>query len=136
DTSVMEGIFARGDRKLCDVIEEAYKAGCIYDAWTEYFKFDVWKEIMDRHGVTIDFYNTRERGEDEILPWDFIDIGVSKKFLRREYERSKRAEITPNCRRKCSGCGAAKFGCGVCVEPRDEFGTSLCYDGMDTGVNG
>lgn len=136
DTSVMEGIFARGDRKLCAVIEEAYRAGCIYDAWTEYFKFDVWKEIMDRHGITIDFYNTRERAKDEILPWDFIDIGVSKKFLWREYERSQRAEITPNCRRKCSGCGAAKFGCGVCVEPRDEFGTSLCYDGMDTGVNG
>ena len=91
---------------------------------------------MQKHGITIEFYNLRERQKDEILPWDFIDIGVSKKFLYREYERAQREEITPNCRRKCSGCGAAKFGCGVCVEPRDEFGTSLLYDGKDTGVNG
>lgn len=136
DTSVMEGIFARGDRKLNDVIEEAYKRGCIYDAWSEYFHYDVWKEIMDEKGITIDFYNTRERSADELFPWDFIDIGVTKKFLYREYERSKAEQISPNCRRKCSGCGAQRFGCGVCVEPRDEFGTSLCYDGKDTGVNG
>ncbi|MBO4695719.1 MAG: TIGR03960 family B12-binding radical SAM protein [Lachnospiraceae bacterium] len=136
DTSVMEGIFARGDRKLCDVIEEAYKRGCIYDAWTEHFRYDVWQEIMQKHGITIEFYNLRERKKDEILPWDFIDIGVTKKFLYREYERAQREEITPNCRRRCSGCGAAKFGCGVCTEPRDEFGTSLLYDGKDTGVNG
>ena len=136
DTSVMEGIFARGDRKLCDVIEEAYKRGCIYDAWTEHFHYEVWQEIMQKHGITIEFYNLRERQKDEILPWDFIDIGVSKKFLYREYERAQREEVTPNCRRRCSGCGAAKFGCGVCMEPRDEFGTSLLYDGKDTGVNG
>ena len=136
DTSVMEGIFARGDRKLCDVIEEAYMRGCIYDAWTEHFHYDIWQEIMQKHGITIEFYNLRERKKDEILPWDFIDIGVTKKFLYREYERAQREEITPNCRRRCSGCGAAKFGCGVCTEPRDEFGTSLLYDGKDTGVNG
>ena len=136
DTSVMEGLFARGDRKFCDAIEEAYRAGCIFDAWTEHFKYDVWKEILSKHHLSVDFYNTRERDKDEILPWDFIDIGVTKKFLYREYERSKQAVITPNCRRKCSGCGAASFGCGVCTEPRDELGASIYYDGKDTGVNG
>ncbi len=136
ETSELEGILARGDRKLCDVIERVYRRGCIYDAWTEHFRYEIWKEVMEECGVTVEFYNTREREESEILPWDHIDIGVSRKFLYREYERAKKEEITPNCRRKCAGCGAAVFGCGVCVEERNADGTSVNYDGKDTGVNG
>ena len=117
-TSELEGIFARGDRKLCKVIEDAYRRGCIFDAWTDYFKEDVWEQVMDENGVTRYFYNYRERGKDEIFPWDFIDIGVSKNFLYREYENSLQEKVTPNCRAKCSGCGAAKFGSGVCMEWR------------------
>lgn len=117
-TSELEGIFARGDRKLCKVIEAAYRKGCIFDAWTDYFKEDVWEQVMDENGVSRYFYNYRERDKEEIFPWDFIDIGVSKKFLYREYENSLQEKVTPNCRAKCSGCGAAKFGSGVCMEWR------------------
>ena len=117
-TSELEGIFARGDRKLCKVIEDAYRRGCIFDAWTDYFKEDVWEQVMDENGVSRYFYNYRERGKDEIFPWDFIDIGVSKNFLYREYENSLQEKVTPNCRAECSGCGAAKFGSGVCMEWR------------------
>ena len=117
-TSELEGIFARGDRKLCKVIEDAYRRGCIFDAWTDYFREDVWEQVMDENGVSRYFYNYRERDKDEIFPWDFIDIGVSKKFLYREYENSIQEKVTPNCRAKCSGCGAAKFGSGVCMEWR------------------
>ena len=117
-TSELEGVFARGDRKLCKVIEDAYRRGCIFDAWTDYFKEDVWEQVMDENGVSRYFYNYRERGKDEIFPWDFIDIGVSKNFLYREYENSLQEKVTPNCRAKCSGCGAAKFGSGVCMEWR------------------
>ena len=118
ETSEMEGIFARGDRKIGPAIEEAYKRGCIYDAWVEHFNYDIWKEVLDRHGITIEFYNLRERPKDEILPWDHIDIGVSREFLYREYEKAQREEITPNCMKQCSGCGAAAFGCGICKQPR------------------
>ncbi len=117
-TSELEGIFARGDRKLCKVIEDAYRRGCIFDAWTDYFKEDVWEQVMDENGVSRYFYNYRERNKDEIFPWDFIDIGVSKNFLYREYENSMQEKVTPNCRVKCSGCGASKFGSGVCMEWR------------------
>ncbi len=118
-TSELEGIFARGDRRLSKAILEAYKRGCIFDAWTDWFKPDVWNSVLDDCGVDRVFYNYRERGEDEIFPWDFIDAGVTKRFMWREYEKSKAAETTPNCREKCSGCGAAKYGCGVCVSSRD-----------------
>lgn len=117
-TSELEGIFARGDRRLASVIEKAYRKGCIFDAWTDYFQPDVWNALLDECGVDRDFYNYRERDRDEIFPWDFIDIGVSKEFMWREYEKAKRGEVTPNCRAKCSGCGAARFGTGVCVEKR------------------
>ena len=117
-TSELEGIFARGDRKLCKVIEDAYRRGCIFDAWTDYFREDVWEQVMDENGVSRYFYNYRERDKDEIFPWDFIDIGVSKNFLYREYQNSIQEKVTPNCRAKCSGCGAAKFGSGVCMEWR------------------
>ena len=112
--SRLEGIFARGDRRVSDVILAAYKKGCIYDAWTESFDPAKWDEAFADTGIDIDFYTLRERPLDESFPWDFIDIGVTKDFLKREYQRSKEEIVTPNCREKCSGCGAAKFGGGVC----------------------
>lgn len=118
DVSELEGVFARGDRRLCDVILQAYHAGCIYDSWTEYFHYDRWQRAFADHGLTMAFYNDRERGEEELFPWDFIDIGVTKEFLLREYHHAKEEKTTPNCRQSCSGCGARRFGCGVCVEDR------------------
>lgn len=118
DTSEMEGIFARGDRKLNAVILEAYKRGCFYDAWTEYFDYDRWIQVMDDLGVDKEFYTTRNRDDAEIFPWDFIDIGVTKKFLLDEWHNAENASVTPNCKAACSGCGAASFGCGICFEPR------------------
>ena len=114
-TSELEGLFARGDRRLSDFIEAAYKKGCIFDAWTEHFQYDIWYELIDEMGIDLEFYNYRERSEDEIMPWDFIDAGVTKQFLWREYMLSKEAITTPNCREKCSGCGCARFKTGVCV---------------------
>ncbi len=115
-TSELEGLFARGDRRLAGVIEEAYRRGCLFDAWTDWFKEDVWEQVLSDKRVSRQFYNYRERGKDEIFPWDFIDIGVTKEFLYREYERAGQEVVTPNCREKCSGCGAHRFGTGVCVE--------------------
>ena len=117
DVSVLEGVFARGDRRIADVILAAYKSGCVFDAWNEYFHYDKWLEAFDKNGLSIEFYNERERSTDEILPWDFIDIGVTKAFLKREWERAKKGEITPNCKEKCQGCGAAVYGSGMfCFE--------------------
>lgn len=118
DVSELEGIFARGDRKLNDVILQAYQEGCIFDAWSEHFQYDIWLKAFAAHNIDMDFYLKRERGEDELFPWDFIDIGVTKKFLWKEYERSKEELVTSNCRAGCAGCGAARFQCGVCVEER------------------
>lgn len=118
DVSVMEGVFARGDRKLADVILRAYKKGCIYDAWGEYFKNDVWMETFEECNVDPAFYTTRERSLDEIFPWDFLDCGVNKEFLKREWQRALDEKVTPNCRMQCQGCGAARFGGGVCFEER------------------
>ncbi len=119
DASVMEGIFARGDRRLCEPIMEAYKKGCIFDAWGEYYRHDVWIETFEECGIDIAFYTTRERGIDEVFPWDFIDCGVSKEFLKREWQRALDEQVTENCREKCSACGAARFGCGICCMERD-----------------
>lgn len=118
-TSELEGLFARGDRRLSKVIEDAYRRGCIFDAWTDYFKGDVWEQVLEDNHVSRDFYNYRVREKDEIFPWDFIDIGVTKHFLWKEYENSQKELVTPNCRQKCSGCGAARFGAGVCMESRE-----------------
>ncbi len=115
DVSLLEGVFARGDRKLSEVILKAYKKGCIYDAWSEYFKNDLWLDTFRECNVDIDFYTTRTRDEDEIFPWDLIDCGVSKAHLLREWKKAKKGEITKNCRDACAGCGSAKFDCGICV---------------------
>ena len=119
EVSVLEGVFARGDRKIASVIEEAYRMGCIYESWSEQFDNDKWMRAFDNTGIDIGFYNLRERGEDEVFPWDFIDIGVTKKFLRREWDRAMKGEVTPNCRMQCSGCGVAKWKGGVCIESKN-----------------
>ena len=119
DLTIMEGIFARGDRKLAPAILQAYQNGCIFDAWHEMFHQEIWNQAFADHQIDIDFYTHRERSVDEILPWDFIDVGVTKQFFIREWERAKRAEVTPNCKQQCSGCGAAGFGGGVCFEDKN-----------------
>lgn len=119
EVTVLEGIMARGDRKISKAIEEAYRLGCLFDSWTESFHNELWMQAFENTGVDIDFYNLRERGEDELFPWDFIDIGVTRKFLRREWDRAMEEKVTPNCRMQCSGCGAVKFGGGVCYEGKN-----------------
>lgn len=118
DASVLEGVLARGDRRLNEVILKVYKKGCFYDAWGEYYKNDVWLETFEECGIDIGFYTTRERALDEIFPWDFIDCGVTKEFLKREWLKAQKEEISENCKLKCQGCGAARFGGGICFEPR------------------
>ncbi len=118
DVSVLEGVFARGDRKVADVILKAYEKGCIFDAWSEYFHNDVWMEAFEECRVDIGFYTTRERSLDEIFPWDFLDCGVTKDFLKREWQKALNETVSPNCRMQCQGCGANRFGGGVCYEER------------------
>lgn len=117
-TSYLEGVFARGDRRLCEVIIRAVELGCKFDGWSDHFRFDLWMQAFEELGIDPDFYTARERSISEVLPWDHIDVGVSKEFLIREYEKSKQGITTPHCREKCSGCGAARFKCGVCTEKR------------------
>lgn len=117
-TSYLEGIFARGDRRLSQVILRAVEKGCKFDGWGEHFRFDLWMETFEELGIDPNFYNTRERSYNEVLPWDHIDIGVTKEFLIRENEKAKSEQTTPNCREKCSGCGIGSFKAGVCLEGR------------------
>lgn len=98
------------------VLLRAYEKGCIFDSWSEYFHYDRWIEAFDECELSMDFYTSRERSLDEVFPWDFISCGVSKNFLKREWERAQRGEVTPNCREACSGCGIASYQGGVCVE--------------------
>lgn len=116
DVTVLEGVFARGDRKIAKVIYTAYKMGCIYDAWSETFDNDKWMKAFEECGIDIEFYTRRERSLDEIFPWDFIDVGVTKEFLKREWNKAMNETVSPNCREKCQGCGARIFGGGVCYE--------------------
>lgn len=116
DVTVLEGVFARGDRRVGAAIERAYEKGALFDAWSEYFDNDRWLEAFAETGVDIGFYTLRPRELDELFPWDFIDVGVSKEFLKREWKRACDGVVTPNCRMNCSGCGARKYGGGVCVE--------------------
>lgn len=118
-TSVLEGVIARGDRKLGKAIYLAWKKGCRLDSWSECFDYDKWMEAIREAGLTVEFYASRTRDLDEILPWDHIDVGVSKNFLKREWEKAQRAEVTKNCREQCAGCGASRLldrKDGVCVE--------------------
>lgn len=115
-TSVLEAVIARGDQRVAELIYRAYEKGCTYDSWSEYFKHDKWVEAAEEMGLSFDFYAKRARSYEEILPWDHIDIGVTKQFLIRENERAKEVVTTPNCREKCTGCGASRFGKGLCHE--------------------
>jgi len=118
DASVMEGVLARGDRRLNEVILKVYQKGCFYDAWSEYYKHQVWLDTIAECGLTPEFYTSRPRSLDEIFPWDFIDAGVTKEFLKREWLKAQNETISENCKLKCQGCGAARFGGGICFEER------------------
>lgn len=116
DLTVLEGVLARGDRKVAEVVEAAYRGGALFDSWGEHFHNEIWMKAFDECGIDLNFYTTRERGLDEVFPWDFIDAGVSKEFLKREWLNAISEKVTPNCRQRCSGCGARSFGGGVCFE--------------------
>ncbi|MBQ3068878.1 MAG: TIGR03960 family B12-binding radical SAM protein [Clostridia bacterium] len=118
ETSFLEAVLARGDRRLADVIEAAYRKGCKLDSWSEHFRFDTWMDTFREHGLDPAFYANRRREEAEIFPWDHLDYGVSKQFLWRENQKAHQSHTTPNCREQCSGCGATCFKGGICYERR------------------
>lgn len=113
-TSFLEGVFARGDRRLCDVMEKAWKKGCRFDSWDECFSFEKWMEAFEECGVDPYFYTSRKRNYDEILPWDHMDYGIGKKFFQKEAEKAYQSVTTPHCREKCNACGANKLNGGKC----------------------
>lgn len=121
DVTILEGILARGDRKVANAIVRAYQKGALFDSWSEYFHPEYWREAFEETGIDTDFYTIRKREDNEIFPWDFIDIGVSKDFLLREWKRAQEEKVTPNCHMKCSGCGAGKYKGGVCVESKGKI---------------
>lgn len=117
ETSFMEAVFARGDRRTCDVLIKAFEKGAKFDGWSEYFNMEIWNEAMEECNLDSEFYVYREREYDEILPWDFIDIGVNRKYMERENEKAKKAELTKNCLEGCTGCGInVNFKEGKCFE--------------------
>lgn len=122
DVSVLESVLARGDRKLNKAILRAYERGCMYDAWSEYYKHEVWLSVFEECGIDPDFYTTRPRKDDEVFPWDFLDCGVTKEFLLREWHKAQEETVTLNCKQQCNGCGAAKYHTGICMEPRTSKG--------------
>ena len=117
ETALMEALFARGDRRICDVLIRAYEKGAKFDGWSQFFKYDLWMEAIEECGIDIDFFVFRERSYDEILPWDFIDIGVNRSYIEKENEKAKTASLTRNCREGCTGCGInVNFKEGKCFE--------------------
>lgn len=119
DVTVLEGIFARGDRRISKAIIYAYEDGAMFDSWSEFYNHDRWLRAFSKAGIDTDFYTLRERAEDEVFPWDFIDSGISKEYLLLEWKRAKEGIVTKNCRIQCSGCGANQFKGGVCFENQD-----------------
>ena len=119
ELTMLEGVLARGDRRLNKLILDVYKKGCMFDSWSEHFRYDAWTQAFEENNIDPLLYTARERSYDELLPWDFIDVGVTNKFLWREYQQAMNETVTPNCRQKCSGCGATKFGGGVCYESKN-----------------
>ncbi len=118
--TVLEGLFARGDRRVAKTIESAYRHGALFDAWSEYWDWSRWTAAMSDTGLNLAFYTKRQRREDELFPWDFIDCGVTKKFLLDEWHRATHdGTVTPNCRENCNACGAMKYGCGICYDMAD-----------------
>ena len=111
---MLEGILARGDRRVGASLLAAYRKGCLFDSWSECFDNDKWLQAFEETGLDIPFYTTRHRDENERFPWDFIDIGVTKKFLLREWKRAHEETVTPNCRQQCQGCGAGSYHAGCC----------------------
>ena len=120
-TSFLEGVFARGDRRLCEVIETAWRKGCKFDSWEEHLDREKWMDSFAENGIDPFFYTARKRSFDEVLPWDHMDYGVTKKFLIKENEKAHRGETTASCREKCAGCGAARLNGGVCNEIRQNM---------------
>ena len=118
DTSFVEAVFARGDRKLCAAMEEAWKRGFHFDGWDDCFSLEKWMEVFEAVGIDPAFYANRRRSFDEVLPWDHLDYGIKKEFLIEECKKAYGNTTTPNCREKCSACGAACFKGGICVEKR------------------
>ena len=118
-TSTMEAILAKGDRRINEVLLKVHEKGCKYDAWGEFFDMDKWLESFKECNLDPYFYSRRKMSLDETLPWEHINIGVTKDFFKREYNNAMEEKVTPNCRAKCAGCGAAKFGCGVCFETQE-----------------
>lgn len=119
DVTVLEGVLARGDRKVGQVLLKVYEKGGIFDAWSEFFDYQRWLDAFEECSIDMDFYTMRERPLDEIFPWDFIDTGVTKEFLKREWQTAMGETVTPNCRMQCSGCGVARFKTGVCMTNRN-----------------
>ena len=114
DLSYIEAVFARGDRRLADALEYGWRHGCRFDGWSDQFKYDTWLEAFKACGLDPDFYALRERELDETLPWDHLDAGVTKAFLRREWEKATRGERTQDCRKGCVGCGLKRYE-GACT---------------------
>lgn len=121
DTSFLEAVFARGDRRLCKIMALACERGFHFDGWNDCFSLEKWLELFEETGIDPAFYANRRRSFDEILPWDHIDYGVTKQFLIKECKKAYENQTTPHCRLKCSGCGAAKYGRGVCFEKRQDM---------------
>ena len=112
--SVLEAVLAKGDRRLCNVIYDAWNSGCKFDSWDEHYRYDLWKRALEKNGLDTDFYACRKREYEELFPWDHLDYYVSKEFLVRENKTAHNAVTTPNCRDKCSGCGVSKCIGGAC----------------------
>ena len=119
DLTVLEGVLARGDRRTSVLIEETYRQGALFESWSENFNNQLWMDAFETCGIDPDFYTVRERSLDEIFPWDFIDAGVTKEFLKREWLQAIDEKVTPNCRQRCSACGARKYEGGVCYEGKN-----------------
>ncbi len=119
DLTVLEGVLARGDRRTGALIEETYRQGALFESWSENFNNQLWMDAFETCGIDPDFYTVRERSLDEIFPWDFIDAGVTKEFLKREWLQAIDEKVTPNCRQRCSACGARKYEGGVCYEGKN-----------------
>ena len=113
-TSLIEGVLARGDRRLNAVILDAYKNGCTFDSWDDRFNFDGWMNAFEKNNIDPHFYTQRQRDFSELLPWDHLDYGVSRKFLEKENLKAHENKTTPHCRIKCSGCGANRLNGGNC----------------------
>lgn len=117
--STLEGLLARGDRRTGRLIYQAWKNGCTFDSWSDLFKEDAWRRAIEESETELEYYCYRERKKDEVLPWDHIDVGVTKAFLYREYEKAQQGIVTPHCRKQCSGCGMMSLShAGVCFEER------------------